>query len=248
MTVSAEIFPKAPLKAVAYEVKFHSLFSIPEAMGKFQLEIMDDFPKASQLYTTPFVVMEEGVPKFPPRSSDKITITYQFVSETGKTTVAVKLDSLSITSEEYKSYDDPSSVKFKDVINKVVTKFVDVVQIPKFTRIGLRYIDHCPLAKKTNQYFKEYYEPPFDIQKYSVDDLIEGSIAIRSKKEKYNIFFQCQIAQDKGEYKYIMDFDAYAENVNSDDFLTVTDQLRDLDRNEFFSNITDNFIEYMRGH
>jgi uncharacterized protein (TIGR04255 family) len=248
MSESGEVFLNAPLKGVAYEVRFPSLFSISQAIGKFQLEIMDDFPKASQLFATPFAVIEEGVPKLPAGSSDKIITSWQFASETGNTKVTVKLDSLSITSEEYHSYDNPAKKKFKEVINKTVTKFVEQVPITKFTRIGLRYTDHCPLAEKTNRYFKKYYEPTFNIDKYRIDDWEEGFLVIRTKKEKHNILFQSRIEKIDGEYKYVMDFDAYAENVNFDDFLAVTDELRDLDRSEFLSNTTEDFKEYMRGH
>ena len=247
MSEPGEVFPKAPLAGVAYEVRFPSLFYLPEVIGKFQIEIMDDFPEASQLFETK-VPIEGGVPKFSAAASDRPTTSWQFKSESGKTTVLVKLDSLSVISEEYYSYDNPPGVGFKEVIRKIVTEFHKQVTINRFTRIGLRYTDRCPLHEKTNQYFTQYYKPIFDIEKNRIDDLIEGFLAIRKKKEKHNILFQCRIAKINGEYKYVMDFDAYAENVSFDNFLAITDELRDLDRSEFFSNITDDFKEYMRGH
>jgi uncharacterized protein (TIGR04255 family) len=64
MTESFEVFKNAPLVEVAYELRFPSLFYIPQAIGEFQIKIMDDFPKASQLLTTQFAI-EDGIPKFP---------------------------------------------------------------------------------------------------------------------------------------------------------------------------------------
>jgi hypothetical protein len=64
--------------------------------------------------------------------------------------------------------------------------------------------------------------------------------------EKDEINCKLGITKVKGEYKYIMDFDAYAENVDPDNFLFVTDELRMLDRSEFLSNITEDFKQYMR--
>jgi uncharacterized protein (TIGR04255 family) len=245
MTESVEVFPNAPLVEVAYEVRFPSLFYIPQAIGEFQIKIMDDFPKASQLLTTQFAI-ENGQPKFPD-GAGKATSSWQFENETGKTKVIVKLDRLSIISQEYNSYDHPSGMKFRDVINRIVTEFLQTFHIKKFARIGLRYVDHCPLDEKTNQYFTNYYVPKFDIDNYKIEDLIENHIVMRTRRDKYNILIQCRIAKVENDYKYMMDFDGYAENVDSASFLSVTDELRKLDRSEFLSSITENFKQYMRG-
>ena len=245
MTETEEVFHNAPLIEVAYEIRFPSLFYIPQAIGEFQIKIMDDFPKASQLSSTQFAI-EDGIPKFSGENAGRTT-SWQFESETGKTKILVRLDRLSIISQEYTSYDHPSGMKFRDVIYKIVTEFLQKFPIKKFTRIGLRYIDHCPLDQKTNQYFTNYYVPIFDINKYKIEDLLDSHIIMRKKKENYGLLFQCRIAKIGNNYKYVMDFDGYAENVDSASFLSVTDDLRRLDRSEFFSSITENFTQYMRG-
>lgn len=246
MAGTDEVFPKAPLIEVAYEVRFPSLFYIPQEIGAFQLKIMDDYPKASQLLSTQ-IAIEDGVPKVVGEAGGKATSSWLFQSENEKTKVTVKLDRLSISSSEYNSYDHPSGKKFRDVINKIVTEFLQIFPIKKFTRIGLRYIDHCPLDEKSNEYFTNYYVPVFDVNKYKIDDMIENHIVMRMTKGDYNLLFQCKIAKINEFYKYILDFDSYAINIDSTDFLTVTDDLRRLDRSEFLSNITENFRIYMRG-
>ena len=70
---------------------------------------------------------------------------------------------------------------------------------------------------------------------------------MRTKREAYNLLFQCGIAKVDNVYKYVMDFDAYAENIDSANFLSITDDLRKLDRSEFQSCITEEFKKYMRG-
>ena len=222
MSEPGEVFQNAPLKSVAYEVRFPSLFYIPQAVGEFQKEIMDDFPKASQLATTELTI-KDGIPELPAENSKKTTTSWQFESETGKTKVMVTLDRLLITSEEYHSYDHHSGPKFRDAIDKTVTAFIQEVPIKKFTRIGLMYTDHCPLAERTNQYFTKYYVPIFNIDRYKIDDLLESQVIIRTKKTKHNINFLSRIIKVEGEDKYVMAFDAYAENVDSANFLFVTD-------------------------
>ncbi len=252
MTETGEIFPNAPLREVAYEVTFPTLFSIPQDIGAFQIRIMDDFPNSSLLTTTPLII-ENGVTKLPVGDSEKTIRTWQFESETGKTKIAVQLNRLAISSQEYTSYDNPSRARFRDVIDKTITEFLKKVPIKKFTRIGLRYIDFCPLEEKTNQCFEKYYVPIFNIEKYKIDDIIESHLIISKKKEEHNITVQCGITKSKDatkskdEYTYILDFDAYAENVDSANFLSVTDELRMLDRSEFHAIIKDDFVQHMRG-
>jgi len=43
-----------------------------------------------------------------------------------------------------------------------------------------------------------------------------------------------------------MDFDGYAINVEASNFINVTDDLKRLIKNEFVSNVTENFKQYMR--
>lgn len=246
MTENGEVFPNAPLVEVAYEVRFPNMFSIPQAIGEFQIKIMDDFPKASQLFTTQ-IAIEDGIPKISAENAGRSIPSWQFESETGKTKIVIRTDRLSIISQEYNSYDHSSGIKFRDAINKIVTEFLQIVPIKKFARIGLRYIDHCPLDEKTNQYFTNYYIPVFDIEKNKVEDIFESHIVIRKKIGVYGLLYQCKISKIEDNYKYILDFDSYAENVHSAKFLSVTDELRRIDRGEFFSSITENFKQKMRG-
>lgn len=246
MIQTEEVFPRAPLIEVAYEVRFPSMFYIPQAIGQFQINIMDDFPKASQLFTTQFAI-EDGIPKFSAEDAGKMVPSWQFESENGKTKISIRLDRLGIISQEYNSYDHPSGAKFRDAINKIVTEFLRVVPIKRFERVGLRYIDHCPLDEKTNQYFKKYYVPMFDIEKNRIEDIVDSHMVMRKRIGAYGLVYQCKIAKMDEKYKYIMDFDSYAERVESADFLSVTDELRKIDRSEFFAGITDNFKQYMRG-
>ncbi len=120
------------------------------------------------------------------------------------------------------------------------------VPIKNFTRLGIRYIDHCPLEKLENEYFKNFYTPLFDIDRYKLEDIIENRMLFRVRKKNYQLLFQSAIREIDNSYKYIMDFDGYSINVEASNFLNVTDELKHLIKKEFLSNITENFKEYMR--
>lgn len=249
MTSEGEIYPKAPLVEVAYEVRFPSLFYIHQMIGELQLELMDDFPNPSQYEGIQFTIEmgEPGVPKLSAEDTEKPKTCWQFKNESGKTRVRVNLDRLSIISNEYKSYNQPGDMKFRDIISKVISKFTKKIPVKKFTRIGLRYIDHCPLEEKTTSYFANYYLPIFDMDNYKIEDLIESHSTVRVKRDRFGLLFQCGINKVGNDYKYIMDFDGYALNVDVSNYLSVTDDLHIMLDNEFNSCTTEKFKQYMRG-
>ena len=79
-----------------------------------------------------------------------------------------------------------------------------------------------------------------------MEDILENRMLFRIRKNDYQLLFQSAIREIDDSYKYIMDFDGYAINVEASNFINVTDDLKRLIKNEFLSNTTENFKEYMR--
>lgn len=245
MPETDEVFANSPLFEVAFEVRFPNLFYISQKIGEFQLDIVDDFPKSSQVFTQSFVIGEKKEVISDKDNANPIP-RWQFENETGKTRIMVYSDKLNIVSQEYKSYNHPSERKFRDLITKILSIFTKVVPMKKFSRVGIRYIDHCPLESLNNEYFKKYYDPIFNIDKYKVENISDNFFMVNIKREQYNLLFQCGIRKLDGGYKYIMDYDGYATDIEANSCITTTDELRRLIKKEFLSNITEEFKQYMR--
>lgn len=245
MPETDEVFVNSPLFEVAFEVRFPNLFYISQRIGEFQLDIVDDFPKSSQVFTQSFVFGEKREV-----ISDKDNVnaipSWQFVNETGKTRIMVYSNKLNIVSQEYKSYNHPTERKFRDLITKILSVFTKTVPMKKFSRVGIRYIDHCPLESLNNEYFRKYYDPIFNIDKYKVENILDNFFLINIKREQYNLLFQGGIRKLDDGYKYIMDYDSYATDIEADSCINTTDELRRLIKKEFLSNITEEFKQYMR--
>jgi len=79
-----------------------------------------------------------------------------------------------------------------------------------------------------------------------LEDILENKMLFRVRKNDYQLLFQSAIREIDNSYKYIMDFDGYAINVEASNFINVTDDLKRLIKNEFVSNVTENFKQYMR--
>jgi len=208
-----EVFKNPAVIEVAYEVRFPPQFYISRKIGDYQLVILDEFPESSQQVQTMVTLDANGVAL--KDEANKPVLNWVFENVDSKTKITVKQNSLSIISTEFKSYDSGPENKFKDVVSQVVSKFRKHIPIKNFTRLGLRYIDRCPLDELTNEYFGKFYMPVIDINKYRLEDLIDTLIQIRMKKPPHYLHFQSGIKLFGEKYKYFMDFDGYAQNVDA---------------------------------
>jgi len=173
--MSDEVFAYPTVKQVIFQITFPSMFSIDSKIGEFQDKIIGKFPESNQVFHRQIIFADTGaegkIETFPqgfsPQSAKKI---YQFKS-TDKIEVDVQMDSLVITSQEYKSYNNPNSEKrFKEIIEFVLNNFLQTINIPIIKRIGLRYSDECPLPKKDNETIKRLYNSTILIDKFDVSN------------------------------------------------------------------------------
>jgi uncharacterized protein (TIGR04255 family) len=125
--------------------------------------------------------------------------------------------------------------------------FLERVPMKKFSRVGIRYIDRCPLELRTNEYFKNYYNPVINIDKYNVESIQESQVLIRTKMPDYFLLFQCAIKQVEDKYYYFLDYDGYGNDIEVGKYLAVTDKLQKAIKEEYLNHITEEFKNYMRG-
>jgi len=244
-----EVFPNPTVKQVIFQIRFPNLFYIENKIGDFQLKIMREFPKSSLLFRRQFLLADVGpegrleeLPKLDKESGKKI---WQFESEKNYK-LSVLTDSLDITSEYHKTYNGDYPNKFRDVIEFALKSFFEVTSIPLVNRIGLRYIDECPLPSKDNRTFESYYNSVFPIDRFNIADVNEMSFRTVTKRNNFNIIYAETLQKIKDEYKLILDFDGFALNIPFGECLRVTDELHRLISEEYERTIKEPVYDYMR--
>lgn len=244
-----EVFPNPTVKHVIFELKFPNLFYLEDNIGKFQIKIMKDFPNSELVYRRNVLLADVG-PKgdFRPMGEEHGRKIWQFKSSDGSSTLSVATNRLSIESEHYKSYNHEGTEKFRNVINSVVTSFNEIMNLSIFTRIGLRYIDECPVPAMDNEQFKSYYNSTFALERFPLTDCAEIMSRTVTRKGSHNLIYMEALQKDKEKANYVLylDFDGFSLNISSDDFLAVTDELHALISAEYEKTIKDPVYEYMR--
>ena len=250
-----EIFPNPTLKQVIFQIRFSNLFSIENKIGDLQLKIMEEFPHSALVFRRQVVFVDAGpnakledVAKgLGDTSSKKV---WQFKSDKD-VQLNVLSDSLDITSQHHKTYNLGEGDKFRDTIKFVLKNFFKVIPILEIERVGLRYIDECPVPTKDgfidDAKFKSYYNSSFPLRRFKLSKVNEINFKAVVRKGKYNLRYSEFLTKNKkGEYKLILDFDGFTNNILKKDYLKVTDKLHEITSAEYKKTIKEPVYEYMR--
>lgn len=247
-----EVFPRPTVKQVIFQIRFPNLFYIESKIGDLQLEIMEEFPESSLVFRRqvmfadvgPNIKPQEVLEKFPEQLGPKI---WQFSSPKGYK-LNVLSDSLDITSEFHKTYDNPDSDnRFRDIIALVLTKFFAVTKVPVVTRLGLRYIDECPLPSKDTNTYRAYYNTAFNLDRFSMDEATEMDFKAVVRKGEFSLRYVESLQKRNDRYVVVLDYDAFAQALKPADCLAVTDELHQLIIAEFGATIKQPVIDFMKG-
>ena len=246
-----EIFPNPTVKQVIFQIRFPNLFYIEQKVGEYQLKIMRKFPKSKLVQLRQFLVAvgpsdADDVPDDVKDKSGMYRKTWQFESEEG-VVLNINSDSLDLTSTRHKSYDNPDApMRFRDAIKEAVDAFIATTDIPVITRIGLRYIDECPIPARDDAKFREYYDSPLPLERFPLRDAIELAVRARVRRGKLYLFYQERVTGEQDDPRLILDFDGYAENIEAAQYLNVADQLHELVADEYDKSIKEPVREHMR--
>lgn len=247
--VISEIFPKPTVKQVIFQIKFPSLFYIESKIGDFQMKIMKEFPQSNLLFRKRLLLTDvgaEGKLMDIPDDLDKEAVKKIWQFKSDKCQLNLMNNSLDINSEYHKTYNLGGGDKFRDTIRFVLERFFELMPIPTINRIGLRYIDECPIPTKDNTTFRSYYNSGFPLDRFNLADVNEIQFHTVVKRGNHFLRYGEMLQKMGEEYKLILDYDGFGENIASEDYLTITDDLHTIISDEYQATIKEPVYEYMR--
>jgi len=249
MTID-EVFENPTVKEVIFQIRYPNLFYIENKIGELQLRIMEVFPNSALLHRRQIVLTDLGPDgefiKPPDLDEETGKKVWQFESDKGFK-LNITGDSLDITSNYHKTYNlDDGSEKFRDIIEFVIGNFMEVMQIPIILRIGLRYIDECPIHSKDNESFSSWYNSSFPLKRFNLSDALEMDFKTVIKTDNEYLRYVESLQEVNGKPVLILDFDGYTMNIKTKDFIEVTDRLHDIILAEYEKTITETVKDYMR--
>ncbi len=243
-----EVFPNPTVKQVIFQITFPNLFYLESKIGDIQLAIMERFPNSAVAYRRLVFgdLSPDTKPADLPKSEQGSTI-WQFSSERKDVNLHITTSSLDMVSTSHKTYDlNGGGDKFRDIIEFVVGKFLKLVSIPMINRIGLRYVDECPLPKKDTVTLLNYYNSVLPVQRFPLEDAVEMVAKATVSRKDHQLSYTEVLVKTADSHKLLLDFDGFANNVRADMYLTILDQLHLTISAEFERTIKEPVYEYMR--
>lgn len=171
---------------------------------------------------------------------------WQFISPQQNVRLSVQTDSLDIASTSHKSYAMGKEEKFRDIIQLALNPFFELVRIPVIARIGLRYIDQCPVVQKNNTSFSQYYRSAFPLDRFPIDAADSMDFRVTVRRGEYSLKYRETLKKVVDEFVLELDFDGFALDIKPTKYLSVTDDLHTVISNEFAATANESLLEYMR--
>ncbi len=230
-----ESLPNNYLKSVSFEIRFVPLLIIQDEIRKFQKEIRQEYPKLEKGFQI------AGV-------SSKIQeefIEWVFTSDDGNDVIRMGMAKIAFISRVYSTFND-----YWRKLEKIIKTFIDVFQITEFTRIGFRHVNSVPLkGKKINpeeflKWFKSLIQedalkkfPPFT---FSIDYRKEFDNYKTATRNSFGL-------GSDGKLFYQIDIDSYIEaKTKEKEIKNHINKLHELNNDEFYRNVTDDFIKKLK--
>lgn len=238
-----KLYRNPTVKTVIFQITFPNLFFIESRIGDFQIQIMKEFPK-SNLLLEQKLVFASGIvgaqqANLNEQEAQCVKKIWQFISDKGYE-LKLTTDSLSIISTLHKSYENPAAEhRFRDVIQLCVDSFLDISKIPMVSRIGLRYIDECPVPEPlNNDTYMKWYKSTFPLRRFDVSGIGSMQVVIQTSRGAHGLTFAERIIKDEqGNIALTLDFDGHTCNIEAKNYLGVCDSMHKMIADEFEGSI-----------
>lgn len=243
-----EIFPNPVVKQVIFEIKFSNLFFLESRIGDFQIKIMREFPESELAVKRSFVLghgTDKGLQEVMKQPEvESATKVWQFTSPDG-VQLAVSSRSLSLSSSSHSSY-HRGARPFRRIIGDAVKHFFDVTSLPVVTRVGLRYINECPIPERTTAGFRNWYSTVLPLDRFPLEQINEMNFVNNCKLGNRNLQYIEVIRVVDQTAVFFIDIDASAGNVPAESLVDELDKLHELIESQFEATIKEPLKQYMR--
>jgi uncharacterized protein (TIGR04255 family) len=243
-----EIFPNPTVKQVACEVRFPNLFFIESKIGDFQMRVMKDFPLSELVHRRNLMFVTgnaENIQELAKQQEPSVDKIWQFRSASG-TTLQISSSNLVLTSPKHNSYHQGGELSFRGIVSRVVGQFFELVNIPMALRIGLRYINECPIFQRSTERFNECYNSILPLNRFSLERVVNMDCAVVANTEQCQIRHMESLRLSEQNDVLLLDLDASMENVPAETVMTGIDVLHEAISTEFKDTIKEPIFQFMR--
>lgn len=228
-----EVFPKNPLREVAFEVRYPFSLRIQRDVCEVQALVRSHYPN----FRVEEIQPVEGSP----------AVLHTFQNADGTRLVRVSEDRFIIAFTEYNNFE-----LFQAEAIGRTKELCNLFGIAKFSRVGLRYINNIEVAKEGNVYqISRVVTPYFDIKRATESGPMRFQLEVTIKKPSCFLTLRTAFGgkpADQQNAVYLLDLDAFVMSETAvEDLEKVSNELHYQNQIEFLTHVTEEYKEIMRG-
>jgi len=236
-----------PLAEVVFEINFPRVYAVENRMADFQQRVLKTYPDSGDefvLHIPPAVAFGK-TPKSEPLTPVR---SFTFKNEIGTRTVRVSVVHFNLLVSDYLHFED-----YKSALMASLEPAVEIFQLSRIQRVGLRYINRISIPKKdASMIYRDYVRSPLDTHVFAPHQLnsflTEISFDLTGTK-KLTIRSGLLPAQiDTNSRIYLLDLDCSSPesvSLSSPAITSLLDEYHESIESEFKQLMTDKYWKYM---
>lgn len=241
-----EVFPKPTVDRIVFQIRYPHLFFLEQRIGDLQLKLMRHFPESDLLFQRNFVVVQQAESEQPAPTAPEQSTTKIWRFKNGPEVILdIQTDSMTLVTKRHTSY-RLAAEPLRDLLASAILSFLEVTGLPTITRLGLRYVDICPLPNRDATTLSAWYAAVMCNHRFPLEDCDELMFRAAINRGNNKLRYIESIGVRNDEPVVILDFDAWTGSLNAADIMNTTDALHDSILREFELTAREPLLTWMR--
>ena len=227
-----EVFPRPPLREVAFEIRFATRLRVNAELWKIQDEIVDEYPSLS---------MEQVL-----QPNGTLSPINVFQNPNAARAIKISQENFVVAFTKYSRFED-----FKEEVIKKTNQFCEKFDVFSVSRVGLRYVNNIviPDSGKTSELLR-YVRPFIDFDRVNADDVQQFVTEVRMRQSQHLVTLRGALLApfEGGQRVYVLDVDCHSSGPHSaKEIPKLLDIYHDSAQVFFLDNVTEECKTMMRG-
>jgi uncharacterized protein (TIGR04255 family) len=227
-----EVFPRPPLREVAFEIRFAPRLRVNAELWKIQDEIVEEYPALS---------MEQVV-----QASGTLLPVNVFQNPNAARAIKISQENFVVAFTRYTRFED-----FKAEVIAKTKRFCEKFDISTVSRTGLRYVNNfiVPGSGKTSEILR-YVRPVVDFDRLDADEIQHFVTEVRMRQRGHLVTLRGALLAplEGGQRVYVLDVDCHnSEPHSSRDIPKLLDTYHETAQLFFLDHVTEEYKNIMRG-
>ena len=227
-----EVFPRPPLREVAFEIRFAPRLRVNAELWKIQEEILAEYPIV-------------GSETLLPQNGGAVTINV-FQNPRSARALKVSQENFLVAFTKYTRFED-----FKDEVIVRTKQFCEKFNVSNLLRVGLRYVNNIvvPVSENASSLLR-YVRPLIDLERIQIDGIDQFVTEVRMREKGHLVTLRGTLLAplDDGRRVYVLDIDCHSRAPHSAEELPrLLDDYHQNAQLFFLDHITEEYKNVMRG-